>query len=188
MTVTACQKYAGKNLPKRAEKDLLIYLLLILFSCSLALGQQDTTRIDSTNIQKRQTETYLRNLLEESIAKVHNTQEDFTDIEISELIISSMISKSGSDFFDYFTTGFSWPSVEGSYIILVSEKPFRTSTTQIQIKVNDLEVFQNVLQPRASYLEELASYARTITVKYILNYQQIMRDLDGYDRSGSGIY
>ena len=70
----------------------------------------------------------------------------------------------------------------------VKERTFSLNNTQITIKVNELEVFQNMLQPRTSYLEELAAYAQRVTANYIINYQQIMKELDGDDRSGSGIY
>ena len=169
-------------------KSFLSYLTIALLSSALALGQEDTTEIDSAQLRKEQTETFLRNLVEEATAKVQKTQNSFEDLEIDELIVNSVISKPGNDFFDYFTAGFSWPEIEGNFIILISEKPFRTNLTQILIEVNDLPVFQNVLQPRASYLEELAQYAQEITTTYLLNYQQIILELDGNDRSGSGIY
>jgi curli production assembly/transport component CsgE len=163
-------------------------LAFIILSNSIVLGQNDTSKVDSTQIIKKQTETHLQNVLEEAITTLQNQQNHFDDLEISELIVNSVISKPGNDFFDYFTAAFSWPEVEGDFIILISEKPSRTNTTQIVVMVNDLVVYQNFLQPRASYLQEHAEYAQEMTINYILNYQQIMRDLEGDDRSGSGIY
>ena len=102
--------------------------------------------------------------------------------------MDATITKTGSDFFNNYTSGFEWPDVAGGFIVEISERPFRLTNTQVTIKVNDLEVFQNMLQPRASYLEELAAYARQVTLNYIVNYQQIMKELDGDDRAGSGIF
>ena len=119
---------------------------------------------------------------------VEKSQSRADQLEIDEIMVNATISKPGNDFFYYYSNSFIWPESSGDFIVEVRERPFRLNNTQITIKVNDLEVFQNMLQPRISYLEELAAYAQQITVSYIINYQQIMKELDGDDRSGSGIY
>ncbi len=166
---------------------LIVCLAIVLIPTSTLFAQIEKTGTDSTYTEKKQTESSLMNLLEQ-VTLSDQKQNNSHDLDISEVIISSMISKHGNDFLDYFSSSFSWPKTNGSFIILISERPFRINTTQILIQVNDLEVFQNVLQPRTSYLEELAQYAQAITKQYILNYQQIMMELESSDRSGSGIY
>jgi curli production assembly/transport component CsgE len=130
----------------------------------------------------------LKNLLDAAKDDAQKKEANYDFLEIDELIVDATITKPGSDFFYYFSNGFEWPDVQGDYIIEISERPFRLTQTQVTIKINELEVFQNMLQPRATYLEELANYARQVTQNYLINYQQIMKELDGDDRSGSGIF
>jgi curli production assembly/transport component CsgE len=167
---------------------IFFFIVFTFLPILLAMGQTDTTSLDSIQSRKGLTETRLQKILEESLNQLDDQPKHLDDLEISELIVNAVISKPGNDFFDFFTSDFIWPETEGDFIILISEKPARNNSTQIFVTVNDLEVFENIIQPRASYLEELAEYAQRITKQYILNYQQIIKDLDGDDRSGSGIY
>ena len=159
----------------------------------LSLGQIDSLRLqseksDSIKAKDRQVEAYLEKLIQEATDKAQKQDANYDMLEIDELIVDATITKPGSDFFYYFSTSFQWPEAPGDFIVEVSERPFRLNNTQVTIKVNDLEVFQNMLQPRATFIEELATYAQQLTQNYIVNYAQIMKELDGDDRSGSGIY
>lgn len=167
-------------------KKVLLYIALFIFSSTSLFGQADSTRIDS--LKKDKVERYLEKLIEEATVTAKDILYNYDQLEISELIVNATISKPGNDFFYYYSNSFVWPEATGDFIVQVSEKPFRLNSTQISIKVNELEVFQNMLQPRTSYLEELAKYAQQVTINYIVNYQQIIKELDGDDRSGSGIY
>lgn len=153
-----------------------------------AYAQIDTLRTDSTRIRDAEVEQYLKKLLDAAQDENQKKEANYDFLEIDELIVDATITKPGSDFFYYFSSGFEWPDVQGDYIVEISERPFRLTQTQVTIKINDLEVFQNMLQPRATYLEDLALYARQVTQNYLINYQQIMKELDGDDRSGSGIF
>ena len=167
-------------------KKVLIYIALLIFSTTSLFGQADTVRVDS--LQKEKVEKYLQKLIEEATETAKEIVYNYDQLEIDELIVNATFSKAGNDFFYYYSNSFVWPQVSGDYIVQVTERPFRLNNTQITIKVNDLEVFQNMLQPRTSYLEELAKYAQQVTANYIVNYQQIMKELDGDDRTGSGIF
>ena len=167
-------------------KKVLIYIALLIFSTTSLFGQADTVKVDS--LQKEKVEKYLQKLIEEATETAKEIVYNNDQLEIDELIVNATFSKAGNDFFYYYSNSFVWPQVSGDYIVQVTEKPFRLNNTQITIKVNDLEVFQNMLQPRTSYIEELAAYAQRVTVNYIINYQQIMKELDGDDRTGSGIF
>lgn len=167
-------------------KKLLTYITLFIFSTTLLYGQADTVIVDS--LQKEKVEKYLQKLIEEATETAKEIIYNYDQLEIDELIVNATFSKPGNDFFYYYSNSFVWPQVSGDFIVQVTERPFRLNNTQITIKVNDLEVFQNMLQPRTSYLEELAKYAQQVTANYIVNYQQIMKELDGDDRTGSGIY
>lgn len=166
--------------------SFLTLVLLMFFPPSAAQINTDT---DTSNNEARiQTEFYLKNLIDQAEAQSEIIPEKFEEIEIDKIIVDEMISKAGDDFFYNYTSDFEWPETEQNFIIVISEKPFIANSTLVSIKVNDLEVFNNILQPRSSYLEELAEYAQVVTAQYIVNYQQILRDLDGEDRSGTGIY
>jgi len=167
-------------------KKALLYIALLIFSTTSIFGQADTVRTDST--QRQKTEKFLEKLIEDATETAENMLSRYDQLEIDELIVNATISKPGNDFFYYYSNSFVWPEASGDFIVQVTERPFRLNNTQITIKVNELEVFQNMLQPRTSYLEELAAYAQRVTVNYIVNYQQIMKELDGDDRTGSGIY
>ena len=164
----------------------ILYIALLIFSSTSLFGQVDTVRTDS--VQRKKVEKYLEKLIEDATKTAKEIVYNYDQLEIDELIVNATFSKPGNDFFYYYSNSFIWPEASGDFIVQVSEKPFRLTNTQITIKVNDLEVFQNMLQPRTSYLEELAIYAQQVTANYIINYQQIMKELDGDDRTGSGIF
>lgn len=164
----------------------ILYITLLIFSSTSLFGQVDTVRTDS--VQRKKVEKYLEKLIEDATETAKEIVYNYDQLEIDELIVNATFSKPGNDFFYYYSNSFIWPEASGDFIVQVSEKPFRLTNTQITIKVNDLEVFQNMLQPRTSYLEELAAYAQQVTANYIINYQQIMKELDGDDRTGSGIF
>ena len=171
-------------------QKVLVYIVLFFSLTTQVLGQVniqgDTAAIDS--LQKERVEQYLQKLLDEATITAQKMLYNYDQLEIDELMVNATFSKAGNDFFYYYSNSFIWPEAAGDFIVEVTERPFRLSNTQITIKVNDLEVFKNMLQPRTSYLEELAIYAQQVTANYIINYQQIMRELDGDDRTGSGIY
>lgn len=160
-----------------------LWLIPILLIIAIP-GFCQTDSIANDSLARLRTEAYLKSLLDRTVSEQKSTDE----LEINEIIVNEMISKHGNDFFDHFTAGFEWPEVEGNYIIIISERPFRTGITQVRIKVNELEVFESFLQPRNSFLEELAGYTRILTVQYIMNYHQIYLELEGKDRRGTGIY
>jgi curli production assembly/transport component CsgE len=182
----SCKSDSWKKYLFRTQYSFLTLILLIFYQPTAA---QVNTSIDTSDTAARiQTEQYLKRLIDQAEARSEMNPERFEEIEIDKIIVDEMISKAGDDFFDNYTSDFEWPESEQNFIIVISEKPFIANSTLVSIKVNDLEVFKNILQPRSSYLEELADYAQAITAQYIMNYQQILRDLDGEDRSGTGIY
>lgn len=111
------------------------------------------------------------------------------EVEIGQLMIDNTFSKAGSDFRQIFHTLWTWPPQNAEqFIITISERPSLLNSTLIEITVNELKVFERFLQPRYDVLEELAAQAVDVTLQYILNYQDIVKQLGGEDLSGSGIY
>lgn len=111
------------------------------------------------------------------------------ELEISQLIIDNTFSKAGNDFQQLFSTRWNWPAQSaGQFLITISEKPSFVNSTIVEISINDLKVFESFLQPRYDILEEVAGQAIDITLQYILNYEDVVKELSGEDLSGSGIY
>ena len=61
-------------------------------------------------------------------------------------------------------------------------------TTQIEVRINETLVFQSFLQPRGDIVEQLTHQAVARTQLYLANYEDIKRQLEGDDRSGTGIF
>ena len=165
-------------------RHFLTLVVLATFALS-AVAQEEKELTDSV---RNRTQEILQKALNEATQKVERQDEMLLDLEIDELLVNETISKPGNDFFDMFYNRFVWPDVPGDYIVTISERPFRLTTTLVAIKVNDLEVFSNYLQSRSSFIEELVSYATEITRNYIINYNDIIQELGGADMGGTGIY
>jgi curli production assembly/transport component CsgE len=166
---------------------LRYFLALVVFTAlSLnSIAQEEKVLSDSV---RNRTQEYLQRALSEAAKKVGQQDEMLLDLEIDEILVNETLSKPGNDFFDMFYNAFVWPDVPGDYIVTISERPFRLTTTLVEIRVNDLEVFSNFLQPRSSFLEELVNYATEVTRQYIINYNAIIQELGGEDMGGTGIY
>lgn len=117
------------------------------------------------------------------------TSNGYNGLEIGELIIDNTFSKAGNDFQQLFNTRWNWPTENAAqFVITISEKPSFVNSTIVEISINDLKVFESFLQPRYDILEEVAAQAIDITLQYILNYEEVLKELTGEDLSGSGIY
>jgi curli production assembly/transport component CsgE len=56
------------------------------------------------------------------------------------------------------------------------------------VSINDTPVYQSILQPRQDIVEGLSVDAISTTQSYLANYEEIMRQLNGDDMAGSGIF
>lgn len=128
----------------------------------------------------------LRNLVEQVIKQPAKAMD--AEIEIDGLLVDDTKTKSGKDFYDLFYGGWEAPVAAKNYSITVSEKPFRLTSTQVVVSINDNPVYQSILQPRQDIIEALAEEAIATTQNYLANYEEIMKMLNGEDMSGSGIY
>ena len=150
----------------------LFWLSFVLFHCSLPAQNIDSTALAEINIISKDT--------------LENNQ---LDLEIAQLIIDNTFSKAGNDFQQLFNTKWTWPLQKAEqFIITITEKPSFVNSTLIEITINDLKVYESFLQPRYDVLEETADQAIEITLQYILNYEDVVKQLSGDDLVGSGIY
>lgn len=71
---------------------------------------------------------------------------------------------------------------------MILEKQLPRLGTQITIRVNDTDVFENFVQPRYDAIEEMAAYGVQAAMEFLANYEQLLKDLQGEDLQGSGIF
>lgn len=141
-------------------------------------SQPDTLKISQS----------LSNMLNSILDESEETTEQEIGLEINGLIVDQTRTKAGKDFYDHFFRNWEAPKTSVDYSIVIKEKPFRIRTTQILISINDNEIFKQMLQPRRDYIEMLAEYAIARCNQFLLNYEDIIRQLGGDDQMGSGIY
>lgn len=163
--------------------------LCILALMMLALsGFTQTDAIQSDKNTQDAPESLQELISDITSDKFKKQQNEDADIEIDGLLFDETKTKSGRDFYDYFYSGWAAPENAKNYSIFIQEKPYRLTTTMIEIKINENIVFQSFLQPRQEIVEMLADQAVERTRVYLQNYEEIIRQLEGEDRSGSGIF
>lgn len=128
----------------------------------------------------------LKNLFEQ-VVKQSDQSKDL-EIEIDGLLVDDTKTKTGKDFYDLFYNSWQAPAGAKNYTITVSEKPFRLTSTQIVVSINENAVFQAILQPRQDVVEALSQDAIANTQNYLANYEEIKKQLNGDDMTGSGIF
>lgn len=123
----------------------------------------------------------------EQVIKQPDQSKDI-EIEIDGLLVDDTKTKTGKDFYDLFYSSWQAPAGAKNYTITVSEKPFRLTSTQIVVSINENAVYQAILQPRQDVVEALSVDAIANTQNYLVNYEEIMKQLNGDDMTGSGIF
>lgn len=163
-----------------------ILSILLMFICIGFCNAQTDTIKASKQIKEvpEDLKQLIREITEEKAQKVSRD----ADLEIDGLIFDETKTKSGREFYDLFYRDWEAPSNAKNYSIFVAEKPYRLSTTQIQVSINETLVFQSFLQPRGDIVETLAQQAVARTQVYLQNYEAILKQLEGDDRAGSGIF
>jgi curli production assembly/transport component CsgE len=161
---------------------LILFFILMVFA---GFAQNDTTK---TTKQIKEAPVELQNLLNRIIKEETEKMTKDADLEIDGLLVDDTKTKSGKDFYDLFYQQWEAPAGAKNYTIFIIEKPFRLTTTMIEILINETMVYQSFLQPRYDYIETLTEQAVSQTALYLRNYEEIVRELDGNDRSGTGIY
>lgn len=166
-----------------------ILILFVFIGVHQATAQQDTLKQQVDTTQLKEAPPSLQMLIEEVTAQTETEQEsEDADIEIDGLLFDQTKTKSGRDFYDFFYNQWQAPPDAKNYSIYIVEKPYRLRTTLIEVKINETTVFQSYLMPRTSYVEQVAQQAVAQTQLYLANYEEIMRQLEGEDQSGTGIF
>ena len=128
----------------------------------------------------------LKKILEQVVKKPDKSSD--LEIEIDGLLVDDTKTKTGKDFYDLFYGSWEAPKDVKNFTITISEKPFRLSSTLIVVSINDTPVYQSVLQPRQDIVEGLSQDAISTTQSYLANYEEIMKQLNGDDMVGTGIF
>jgi hypothetical protein len=118
------------------------------------------------------------------------------------LVLDNTRTKLGRDFYESFYQ--QWASLpvvvqgdsaqkadealENLFTIMIDESPTPGLASLVSITINDLLVWQQVVQPRLGNTEALAENAVGLLREYVVNYQEIQRQLGSEDQMGSGIY
>ena len=96
-------------------------------------------------------------------------ESDATDegLGITGLVLDETKTKPGRDFYEYFNSY--WQEVEGlQYTITVSELPDATRGSFVFVKVDDVIVYQNRLNPQPDFIEQEARRAVSGVSGYML--------------------
>lgn len=184
----------------------IIYILLFLTFTFQVAGQPDTiinmgigtdTIIstgtgsdallkDTTNI--KEAPESLQKLFGEITKQPEEEVSKDAELELDGMLFDETKTKSGKDFYDFFYSSWEAPPGASNFSIFITEAPYRLTTTQIEVRINETIVFQSFLQPRADIVEEMAKYAVSQTQMYLANFEELMRQMEGEDQAGSGIY
>ena len=130
----------------------------------------------------------LKKLFDEVVNQTKESNDLDVEIEIDGLLVDETKTKTGKDFYDLFYNSWVAPKGAKNYTITISEKPFRLISTLIVVSINDTPVYQSILQPRQDIVEKLSENAIATTQNYLANYEEIMKQLNGDDMVGTGIF
>ena len=101
-----------------------------------------------------------------------------TGLESQGLVMDQTISKLGRDFYDLFYGSFEAPGGLEDFNIVLVERQARANNAVVALIVNDTELFEIPLMPRADQMEESAMAAVGAAVDFLLQAQSISRQLE----------
>ncbi|MDX5422429.1 MAG: curli production assembly/transport protein CsgE [Hymenobacteraceae bacterium] len=139
--------------------------------------QQDTVR-KSTATQQQAYEQ-----LNQYEQRVRNS----ADLEIDGLIVDETITKIGRDFYDVFHRQWEAPPMATNYTILIKELPARGNSSLVSLSVNEVKVFEQVMQPRYDVIEEVATYLASAVYEYLVN-DQLNKQLEAEGKKAREVF
>ena len=164
-----------------------IFFLLLEIKAQVE-GEPSSVKIPNDTVPVQEAPDALRLLLQKITEEETKKLDNEVELEIDGLLIDETKTKSGRDFFDFFYQNWEAPPEARNFFILIKESPFRLSTTMMEVYINETRIIQSFLQPRAEFVESLAAESIATTKMYLIRYEEIVKELDGDERSGSGIF
>jgi len=162
----------------------------MVFFSPLLFGQINTDSLLVQNKDSLHSKSSEHLIIEETNSSASIDQGNNENmLEIDGLIVDETKTKGGRDFYEYFFNNWEEPLGANNYSITIKEMPFRMTTTQIQVLVNnEYVVFQAPLQQRYDIVIEMSKMAIGRLRNFLANYERIVKDIGGSDKQGNGIY
>ncbi len=107
--------------------------------------------------------------------------------EITGLVIDKTISPFGSHFYDKFYMNWDPPDISQDYTIYIHEKSSPSFGFILTIKVDSYNVWGKYLKPRIPEIDKSVEEALGKVKQFIMNYEQMLKQLGGNDMQGDGI-
>ncbi|MFC6222054.1 CsgE family curli-type amyloid fiber assembly protein [Hymenobacter artigasi] len=98
--------------------------------------------------------------------------------ESSGLIVDQTITKIGHDFYDQFFNRWEPPPGNDDFTITINERPARGNNAIVAISVNDDELLEFPLQAKYDLIEEAAQQAIEMATAFLLQAQNLSRQLE----------
>jgi curli production assembly/transport component CsgE len=165
-------------------------LLLALWPGGAAVAQQYQKLEESK--KKIQPDTIPAEIkkLQQALEQLNKLEEhplNPADLEIDGLVVDETISKIGRDFYDLFHRQWEPPPQAKNFIILIKEKPTPGNWAFVTVAVNEKDVFDYQLQPRADLVEEVANYTVTLVYEFLVN-DQLNKQLEAEGKKEKEVY
>ena len=178
-------KIGTKKIPAGQVRVLTQFPLVILpdeeFRADIDLFDKRFQLVDSDTLLQGQ----LKKIIKQAVV-VKDNNKDY--IGIGGLIIDQTRSKQGHDFYDYFNNAWSNISVPTESNIIIEEMPARGTITRISLLVDNQLIFNRFLTPRASQIEDYASFAAQTLKQFLSNTESLEKQLQNEDQKGTGIF
>lgn len=185
-------KSGQTNLPPKPIfwwRPWLMGLSCWLLLCLLAPAAQAQTKPAATPkppkeseaapLSAKKLEEALQLLLKATADSAQSRQRrQFRPTEIEGLVMDQTITKVGHDFYDEFFTKWEAPADIGDFTIIIREKPARGTSTLVSVEVNDNELLELPLQPKAEAIEEMAAYALEVASNFLVQSRNESRQLE----------
>jgi len=156
-------------------------ITILIYSATSGYGQ-NTKSISRLNLIKQDS-------AKKAVSTILRYDSSNFELEIDQLIINETLSKAGNDFYELLYSKWTWPvGVKGTFMVVVSERPVFGNTTVLEITLNDARVYENFAQSRYDVLDELSTLAVETLIQSIMNYADIVKQLEGEDLAGTGIF
>lgn len=122
--------------------------------------------------------------------------------QITGLLLDNTKTKAGRDFYEAVYRNWSaalLDSTENNLALILptfaeeitidfEEQPALGNSTRIIMSVDNIPIWTQLLQPRASVIEMLSEYAVLVLTDYLTNYQEYIQELNNEDSKGTGVY